>query len=76
MVLGIVSSDGKTCPPIFIPTGLKVNTDVYIDLLKTKLLPWLRRNYPEGNYVFQQDGAPAHTSKRTQEWLATHLSGF
>ena len=25
-------------------------------------------NYPEGNYVFQQDGAPAHTSKRTEEF--------
>jgi len=76
MVLGIISSDGKTCPPIFIPAGLKVNTDVYIGLLERHLVPWLRRNYPDGNYVFQQDGAPAHTSKRTQEWLATNLSGF
>jgi hypothetical protein len=76
MVLGIVASDGKTCPPIFIPAGLKVNTEVYIGLLERHLVPWLRRNYPDGNYVFQQDGAPAHTLKRTQEWLATNLSGF
>jgi inhibitor of nuclear factor kappa-B kinase subunit alpha len=76
MVLGIVASDGKKLDPIFIPSGLKVNTEVYIDLLSTKLLPWLRRNYPEGNYVFQQDGAPAHTSKRTQEWLAANTADF
>jgi hypothetical protein len=76
MVLGIVASDGKKCPPIFIPGGLKVNTEVYIDLLKKKFVPWLRRTYPDGNYVFQQDGAPAHTSKRTQVWLVMTLSGF
>lgn len=64
MVLGIVASDGKKCPPIFIPEGLKVNSDTCIDLLRTKLRPWLWRNYPDGNYVFQQDGAPAHTSKK------------
>jgi len=70
------TSDGKTCPPIFIPTGLKVNTEAYIGLLERHLVPWLCQNYPDGNYLFQQDGAPAHTSKRTQEWLATSLSGF
>jgi inhibitor of nuclear factor kappa-B kinase subunit alpha len=76
MMLGIVSSDGKKCPPIFIPSGLKVNTDVYIGLLEQHLVPWLRKNYPEGNYVFQQDGAPAHTSNRTQKWMAENLANF
>jgi len=70
------TSDGKTCPPIFIPTGLKVNTEAYIGLLERHLVPWLCQNYLDGNYVFQQDGAPAHTSKRTQVWLVTTLSGF
>jgi transposase len=76
MVLGIVASDGKKCPPIFIPAGAKVNTDMYIDLLSTHLVPWLRKNYPKGNYVFQQDGAPCHTSKKTQAWLAANLADF
>jgi len=26
--------------------------------------------------VFQQDGAPAHTAKQTQEWLATNTHDF
>ena len=26
--------------------------------------------------MFQQDGAPAHTSRKTQEWLATNLKDF
>jgi hypothetical protein len=76
MVLGIVASDGRKCPPIFVPEGEKVNTEAYIGLLEANLLPWLRKNYPAGNYVFQQDGAPAHTSNRTQKWLADNLAQF
>ena len=76
MFLGIVTSDGKKGPPIFIPDGVKVNTDVYIDILATQVLPWLRKAYPKGNYIFQQDSAPAHASKRTQEWLRLNVSDF
>jgi DNA-binding Lrp family transcriptional regulator len=76
MVLGIVASDGRKCPPIFVPQGEKVNTEAYIGLLEANLLPWLRKNYPAGNYVFQQDGAPAHTSNRTQKWLADNVAQF
>jgi hypothetical protein len=57
MMLGIVASNGWKCQPIFIPSGLKVNTEVYISLLRDNLLPWLRKNYPDGNYVFQGRGA-------------------
>ncbi len=76
MVLGIVCSDGQKPPPIFVPAGVKVNTEEYLRLLESKLLPWLKKTYPRGNYVFQQDGAPCHTSKRTQEWLGANFADF
>jgi inhibitor of nuclear factor kappa-B kinase subunit alpha len=76
MVLGVICSDGRKPPPIFIPEGLKVNTEAYLNLLETELLPWLKKTYPEGNYVFQQDGAPCHTSQRTQEWLGKNFANF
>jgi transposase len=76
MVLGIVASDGQKCPAIFVPEGVKVNSDAYIELLKSKVVPWLKKTYPKGNYVWQQDGAPAHTSKKTQAWLAENMSMF
>jgi hypothetical protein len=76
MMLGIVASDGQKCPPIFIPEGEKVNTEVYIRLLESKVVPWLKKKFPDGNYVFQQDGAPAHTANRTQEWLAANMANF
>jgi hypothetical protein len=69
MVLGLVGSDGQVCPPILIPQGIKVNTQAYLELLQKKALPWLKAKYPEGNYCFQQDGAPAHTALKTQEYL-------
>ena len=65
MMLGIVCSDGKKCPPIFIPA----NERIYLDILETKVVPWLLDNYPEFNFVWQQDGAPAHTANIVQRYL-------
>ena len=47
----------------------KVNSESYKNLLEIGLLPHCHRLYPNGDWVFQQDGAPAHTSKTTQEYL-------
>ena len=66
MVFGLVASDGNRMDPVFIEVGVKINTDVYIDILKTNVKPWIDANYgPEQNYAVQQDGAPCHTSKKT-----------
>jgi hypothetical protein len=32
--------------------------------------------YPDGNYVFQQNSAPAHTATTTQEFLRENLPEF
>ena len=47
----------------------KVNSESYKNLLEIELLPDCRRLYPNGDWVFQQDGAPAHMSKTTHEYL-------
>lgn len=73
MMLGVVASDGKRMPAVFIPNGTSVTSAVYIDLLKTKVIPWLWENYPDGQFVFQQDGAPAHTSRVTQAFLQSEI---
>jgi hypothetical protein len=51
MVLGVVSSDGQKCPPVFIPQNDKVTTDKYIDPLTKHVLPWIWRTYPNGHYM-------------------------
>ena len=76
MVFGLVSSDGKKMPPVFSPSVGRINTEINLEILRNKVKPWIPANYPDGYYVFQQDGAPAHTSKRAQEWLDANLKTF
>ena len=40
MVFGIVSSEGHIMPPHIFEVGLKVNTKVYLDVLKGVVIPW------------------------------------
>ena len=40
MVFGVVSSEGHIMPPHTFEVGLKVITKVYLDVLKSVLIPW------------------------------------
>ena len=76
MVWGGVTDCGKKTPLIVIPQGVKVDSDVYIDLLKRRVVPWIKKQKWDIGYVFQQDGAPAHTSNKTQDWLRDNEIAF
>ena len=54
-MLGIVAVNGEKCPPIYIKKKLKINTEVYVSLLKKHVVPWLKKTSQNGNYVFQKD---------------------
>jgi hypothetical protein len=50
--------------------GTRIDSDEYINVLQNVVKPWIKRTYGlGGDYVLQQDGAPCHTSKKTQKWL-------
>jgi hypothetical protein len=74
MVLGVVASEGQKCPPIFVAAGKRINAAVYQNLLRQHVVPWLQRTYPDGNYVFQQDSAPAHAASTTHEFLSENMA--
>lgn len=76
MVWAGVTSCGKKTPLIFIPEGVKVNQDVYLDMLRQKVLPWINSQQWEHSYLFQQDGAPSHTAKKVQAWCEQAFQGF
>lgn len=76
MVLGVVSSDGQKCPLVYLKSGERMDAARYQQLLQQHVVPWLKENFPEGNYVFQQDGAPVHTATSTQNFLAANLAKF
>ena len=63
-------------PPIFIPEGLNVTSEVYIKQLRYKVLPWLKKAYPQRNYVFQQDGALPHTANKSRDFLNRNFAAF
>ena len=73
MVLGAVSSEGHVMPPHFFGPGEMVTADVYTRTLETKVKPWIESVTGDSPYVFQQDSAPAHTARRTQEWCQGNL---
>lgn len=76
MVLGVVASNGLKCPMVFIDEGERVTAQVYIRLLKQHVIPWIRKNYKPGTYIFQQDGARAHTARATLSFLAEESIEF
>ena len=76
MVWGGVTDCGKKTPLIVIPQGVKVNTDVYLQMLEEKVKPWIDQQDWENSYCFQQDGAPSHTSKKTQAWCKENFDHF
>ncbi len=73
MVLGVISNKGDVMPPHIFAKGLKINTDEYLKVMEDVVKPWMDQVAAGCRYVFQQDGAPAHNSKRTQEWLKANL---
>ena len=66
MVFGVVSSEGKIMPSHIFEVGLKVNTKVYLDVLKSLVIPWCNQVASGRPWVWQQESAPAHKSKETQ----------
>jgi hypothetical protein len=76
MVLGVIGSDGQKCPIVFVGTGERVKANVYQDLLRKHVVPWIQRMYLDGNYVFQQDLASAHTARTTQQYLKETMVEF
>ena len=57
-------------PTGFHPTGRKVNAVKYQELVLNPIVRGLGKTmFNDRPFLFQQDGAPAHTAKVNQEWL-------
>ena len=64
---------GKTRLHFIDTSKTKVNSECYIKVLDDNLLPDCRTLYPDNDFIFQQDGAPSHTSRITQEHLGANI---
>ncbi|CAI2355841.1 unnamed protein product [Caenorhabditis sp. 36 PRJEB53466] len=76
MVFAGICADGKT-PLVFVDVGAKINQGYYVTkILESEVLPWSQSHFGNRHWIFQQDGAPAHRAKATQQWCKAHFPGL
>ena len=68
MDFGEVSSEGHIMPPYIFEIDLNVNTKVYLDVLKSVVLPWCNQVAGGTPWVWQ--------SKETKAWLQKECNNF
>ena len=76
MVFGLVSSEGHIMPHHIFEVSLKVNTKVYLVVLKSVLIPWCNQVAGGRPWVWQPDLSLAHKSKETQAQLQKKCNNF
>jgi len=70
ILVWIAISPAGVSTPIFFESKMAINQDVYLDkCIKARLIPFIRRNYPNGGYVFWPDLASSHYAKKVQDYL-------
>ncbi len=72
MIWGAMSSAGVG-PLCFLKTN--VTAPIYQEILEHFMLPSADQLFKDADFIFQQDLAPAHTSKSTKSWLNDHGVG-
>lgn len=75
MVWAAISYRGSM-GPIFVEPGAKINQDYYIEAILTPMIKWYWKLYPDGDGVFHQDSAPAHTGQKTLAFLRSNNIKF
>ena len=59
----------------FVDDKAKINTHYYVNNLLPKLFNDCNALLAN-QFIFQQDGAPAHSSRQTQDWISQHSPDF
>lgn len=60
---------------IFVPSVVKINPQQCIsNIVEVELLPWVNEYFQESLWSFQQDPAPSHSIKQTQQLIQKSIS--
>lgn len=65
-VFGLITSDDKVMHALISPRCFKHKMKTYIKSLGEVVLPWVERLVTRRLYVWQEECAPCHTSRRIQ----------
>ena len=68
MVALAASWKGGLGRPRFVDGSSKINSEKYLEIRRGPYLADIAGHFVGDGYAFQQDGAPAHTSKATQKF--------
>ena len=68
MVWGSFSAEGRAGLH-FLPKNTTLDSNRYLSILDSHLLPFMEIRHCE---TFQQDNAPAHTSRKVKTWFSDH----
>ncbi len=75
MVLGVISTNGDVMFPHFFKKGEAVNK-VYLEVLKTVVIPWMNGVANGARYTFQQYSMPLHGAITVQVFLQENTPHF
>ena len=76
MVSAIMTLD-RVFPPVFVEPNVKLDSDGYVTMIANQHLPAILAHYTDlkDNYIWQQDNAPSHVSKRSMKNLTSIMDG-
>lgn len=69
LLVWLAISPKGTTKPWFRKSGIAINQNTYLEILKERLVPFIRRYYRSGGYVFWPDLASAHYAVKVQNYL-------
>ena len=56
------------------PVEGNINSLKYEEILEENLWPVLARHFPRNGHFFQDDNAPVHRSRSTEEYMVNHIN--
>ena len=69
LMIWVGLSENGIIGPIVVESGVKINSDCYIDSILKPALNACEKLYPKRDFLWHQDSAPAHASRKTKEYL-------
>ena len=75
MVLAAVSKSWNS-PHGFVEKGVKINKDLKVNNTLVLAFEEMKKHFKDQHFTFQQDGAPSHTTIKTQDWCKRQVQIF
>ena len=72
----MIFSERDVMPPHLLRKCQNMMNEVYFEVMKNVVKPWMVQAAAGKSWLYQQDGTPAHTSDLVQTWCKENLDMF